>query len=335
MIRFQMPLLAVLVLGSLLTNSTGCQTWGNKSNATTWWNKSKEPVPPDAPKNFGEAVKMDISWKDDVLPGPDGQLQRGVGGRVHFLDKNGKTIRVHGSMTVYGFDEHNGKSTSPRPDKRFHFKDEELQTVYSESTIGHSYSIWLPWDEQGYQRHVAVMPIFRAPDGRLLKGDHTQAVLHGPENPNPISHLQEKQRRFEDSRLVERVVYQSANPNSAISLASGEAPLEPAERVRTISVPNSANAILNSVQSGNSPPNSPLKPANRDTTSSERPSNVNSSNGAERGNYEIRPYQPHVKSPEATQTSQPGSTAPSHWDQALDQFNKLGPRKNTGVSGIR
>lgn len=335
MIRFQLPLLTVLLLGSILATSTGCQTWGNKSTSTTWWGKSKEPVPPDAPENFGEAVKMDISWKDDVLPGPGGRLQRGVGGRVHFFDKNDKPIRVHGSMTVYGFDEHNGKSTSPRPDKRFHFKDEELQSVYSESAIGHSYSIWLPWDEQGYQRQVAMMPIFRAPDGRLLKGDHTQAVLHGPENPNPVSHLQEKQRRFEDSQLVERVVYQSASPNSAVSLASGEVPLEPSERVRTISVPNSANAIINSVQSGNSPTNSPLKPANQNTTSSEGYSNGHSSSGAGRGNYEVRPYQPQVKSPEVTPSSQPGAAAPSHWDRALDQFNKTGPRKNFGVPGMR
>ena len=333
--RFSLHLLLVSVMAAGLVSSSGCQTWGNKSTSTSWWKKSSEPVPPDAPENFGEAVKIDISWKDDVLPGPDGRLQRGVGGRVHFLDKNDKPIRVRGSLTVYGFDEHNGQATSPRPDKRFHFKEEELQTLYSQSTIGHSYSIWLPWDEQGYQRHVAVMPIFRAEDGRLLKGNHAQAVLHGPENPNPVSHMQEKQRRFEESQLVERVVFQSANLNSGVSVASGETPLEPTSRVRTISVPDSANAIRNSVQNGNATSISPSTNGNLSPTANQDAGHSQTQNSVSRANYEVRPYQPSTKPTTGSENAPLGTSPPSHWEKALDQFNKLGPRKNTGVTGMR
>ncbi|MDP1562903.1 MAG: hypothetical protein Q8M16_16110 [Pirellulaceae bacterium] len=333
MLRFQTSVISLLILGSVVVANTGCQTWGSKSGSTTWWKNSKEPVPPDAPKNFGEAVKMDIAWKDDVLPGPDGRLQRGVGGRVHFLDKNDKPIRVHGNMTVYGFDEHNGKATSPRPDKRFHFKDEELQNVYSQSSIGHSYNIWLPWDEQGYQRHIAVLPIFRAPDGRLLKGDHAQAVLHGPENPNPISHRQEKRRRFEENQLVERVVYESGDTNSGVRLANGETALEPTQRVRTIHVPDSANAVRKSVENGTllavpaARTNQSLPPSSSESANANRP------NTATRGGYEVRPYQPEADSSAANSNTSPNSSPASHWDRALDQFNKLGPRKNTGMPG--
>ncbi len=335
MLHFRTPLIAFVILGFVVASNVGCQTMGDKSGSTAWWKKSKEPLPPDAPENFGEAVKMDIAWKDDVLPGPDGQLRRGVGGRVHFLDKNGKAIRVHGSMTVYGFDEHNGKATSPRPDKRFHFKDEELQLVYSESTIGHSYSIWLPWDEQGYQRHVAVLPIFRAPDGRLLKGDHTQAVLHGPENPNPITHVEERQRRFEEHQMVERTVYQSANLNSQVSQVSGETPLEPIERVRTIGVPSSANAIRQSVQNGTPPaaPATTFNPAAGATTSELPP--TNRQDVVSRANYEAPSTHATTDAPASQSNVAPGATPPSHWDRALDQFNKLGPRKNTGMPGAR
>lgn len=331
MLRFHTSLIALLLLGSVVVANTGCQTWGAKSSSTAWWKKSKEPVPPDAPENFGEAVKMDIAWKDDVLPGPDGMLRRGVGGRVHFLDKNDKPIRVHGSMTVYGFDEHNGQATSPRPDKRYHFKDEELQSVYSESTIGHSYNIWLPWDEQGYQRHVAMLPIFRAPDGRLLKGDHAQAVLHGPENPNPVSHRQEKRRRFEENQLVERVVYQSGEDNSGVRLANGEAALEPIERVRTIHVPGSANAVRQSVENGTSI-NVPASRTNQSVPhTSNESANDRRHDTATRAGYEVQAYQ----SPSDSAAANPNSPPTSNWDRALDQFNKLGPRKNTGMPGAR
>ncbi|MBL8888802.1 MAG: hypothetical protein JNL67_02405 [Planctomycetaceae bacterium] len=327
MIRKQTTRLLVLLLGMMILVAPGCQTWGNKSGATAWWKKSKEPASPDDPENFGEPVKMDIAWKDDVLPGPDGKLQRGLGGRVHFLDKDGKPIRVHGSMTVYGFDEQNGKATSPRPDERFHFKDEQLQSVYSKSSIGHSYNIWLPWDEQGYQRHIAVLPIFRHPDGKLLKGEHSQAVLHGPENPNPVSHLQEKQRKFEESQMVERVVYQSSSLNSHVSQSNGELPMESVERVRTIGVPDSANAIRNSVQNGNT---APSQLPNMNPVSAKQLPNLSSNSPNDRP-YEARPYQAEPRT--AASASEAGANSDSNWDRAKDQFMKLGPRKNTGVPG--
>lgn len=327
MIRPQTSWLIVLLLGMMVVIASGCQTWGNKSGSTTWWKKSKEPVSPDDPENFGEAVKMDIAWKDDVLPGPDGKLRRGLGGRVHFLDKDGKPIRVHGSLTVYGFDERAGKVTSPRPDERFHFKDEQLQSVYSKSSIGHSYNIWLPWDEQGYQRQVAVLPIFRQPDGKLLKGEHSQAVLHGPENPNPVSHLQEKQRRFEESQMVERVVYQSANLNSQVSHASGELPVDSVERVRTIGVPDSANAIRHSVQSSSMVPN-PLPSSNLSNTN-QLPSPATLSPTERK--YEVHPDQTQTNPTAAVLEG--AANSGSNWDRAKDQFMKLGPRKNTGVPG--
>lgn len=323
--KSQMQNLVVIVLLLTIVSQVGCSTWGGKtSTSKSWWNKSKEPLPPDAPENFGEAVKMDIAWKDDVLPGPDGKLQRGVGGRVHFLDKHGKAIRVHGSLTVYGFDEHNGQATSPRPDKRFHFKDEELQAVYGQSTIGHSYSVWLPWDAQGYQRHIAVLPIFRAEDGRLLKGDHAQAVLHGPENPNPISTSErKKQRRIEESQLVERVVYQSPQAKQEVALASGSEAESPAQRVRTINVPDSANSIRTAVQQ-------PLTPRDAASTTSTPPAGSTPlSPQSTMPRYEVQPYQP---GPTAAQ-SPVGSRSSANWDRAREQFMRTGPRKNSGMPG--
>lgn len=325
--KSQVQNLVLVLLLSAVVSQVGCQSMGGQtSSSKAWWKKSEEPLPPDAPENFGEAVKMDIAWKDDVLPGPDGKLQRGVGGRVHFLDKHGKAIRVHGSLTVYGFDEHNGQATSPRPDKRFHFKDEELQTVYGQSTIGHSYSVWLPWDSQGYQRHIAVLPIFRAEDGRLLKGDHAQAVLHGPENPNPISTSErKKQRRIEESQLVERVVYQSPQAQQDVALASGSEAEAAAQRVRTITVPDSANSIRNAVQQ-------PVTERQSSTEATAANAVAGSSllpPAANLPRYEVQPYQP---GPTAAQAPA-GSRSSANWDRAREQFMRMGPRKNSGMPG--
>jgi hypothetical protein len=329
--------LCLVTLTVAVSFSLGCQSWGEGKSATKWWSKSKEPLPPDAAENFGEPVKMDIAWKDDTLPGPDGELMRGIGGRVHFLDKNGKAIRVHGSLTVYGFDEQNGQVTSPRPDKRFHFKDEELQSVYSTSTIGHSYNVWIPWEGQGYQKHIAVLPIFRGPDGRLLKGDHAQAVLHGQENPSPIvNQTHQKTRRVEDNRLVERVVYQTANPSPPASPIDSQMPDPSSVRVKTINVPDSASSIRDTVKTpvhiperrgrGDDQPNADLEPA---------ASSVRSNNSLFRG-YEIQPYQPGRSSSEAAGGN--GGTQPSrsnaNWNRAMDQFMRTGPRKNSGITAF-
>lgn len=321
--RHSQSLILVLLLLTTV-NHVGCQALGSGQAASkAWWKKSDEPLPPDAPENFGEAVKMDIAWKDDVLPGPDGQMQRGVGGRVHFLDKHGKATRVNGSLTVYGFDEHNGQATSPRPDKRFHFKDEELQVVYSQSTIGHSYSIWLPWDGQGYQRHIAVLPIFRAEDGRLLKGDHAQAVLYGPENPHPISTSRHnKQRRFEENQLVERVVYQSPQAQQDVALASGSEAEASTQRVRTIDVPDSANSIRTAVQQ-------PVAPREARAATNQPASQSPLTPQPMLPRYEVQAYQP---GPNAGQDPT-RSRSTANWDRAREQFMRTGPRKNTGVPG--
>ncbi len=318
------PMLILTTLGNL-----GCQTWGGGKSSTTWWGKSKEPLPPDAPENFGTAVKMDISWKDDILPGPNGKLQRGLGGRVHFLDKKEKPIRVHGSLTVYGFDEQDGKVDSTRPDRRFHIKDDELQNLYSHSMIGHSYNIWLPWDENSYRRHVAVLAIFRAEDGQLLRSDYSQTILHGPEGPDPISALtNQKQRRVEENRLVERVVYQTP----ALQQTEEAEPLSPefpTHRVKTISVPSQAGAVHESVR----------HPMSTDSKDRERTSRNEAATGPNINNvtdlrYGATPYQPSQLAPNVSASNPAaGRSQNQNWDRAYDQFMRTGPRKNTGVPG--
>lgn len=318
----------------------GCQSL---SKPKFPWSKTPESeLSPDAPENFGEVAKMDIVWKDDVLPDAQGRLQRGIGGRIHLLDKDGNPVRAHGSLTVYGFDEHNGGVSSPRPDKRFHFSDSELQAVYSKSNIGHSYSVWLPWDEKGFQKTIAVLPIFRGEDGRLTKGDHARAVLLGPEAPShAISTVEQRQRRTEEQGLVERVVYQSG-----VSAAEHAAHLESSRigtQATTIRVPESAAAIRETFKQSNMPATPSA------STPGTLPAGVPRYTGSGEG---LLPHSNSGLGRTSEQSNHNGSTtgstsewslpvetatAPSgsHWDRAVEQFMKNGPRKNVGLPGAR
>ena len=54
-----------------------------------------------------------------------------------------------GTLVVYAFDETNRDANNARPDRKYVFTPEQLPLHYSKSKVGHSYSVWLPWDEVG------------------------------------------------------------------------------------------------------------------------------------------------------------------------------------------
>ena len=72
---------------------------------------------------------------------------RGFGGRVLFYDEKSRPVPVEGSLMVHGFDD-----SSEDPEEgvnRFAFTSEQFTRHFSQSDLGASYSIWIPWDAIG------------------------------------------------------------------------------------------------------------------------------------------------------------------------------------------
>jgi hypothetical protein len=142
----------------------------------------EEPLPPVSVPN-----RLSVVWTDTVLNQRNKPAIRGFGGRIMFYadqgigdDKPAEPLIVDGTLTVYAFGDDNGKGMATKPEKRFVFLPEQLAKHRSKSDIGHSYSVWLPWDEVGGpQRRISLFVRFEPTQGGAVMSDAAPKILPG------------------------------------------------------------------------------------------------------------------------------------------------------------
>ena len=169
-------LLAALVW---LAMATGCSSW-NLSQSVSWpFGKDEKPGKPD---------KVVAIWTDTVLTQVDEAPQRGFGGRLMFYEgKNESPVKAEGTLVIYAFDETRREGNTAKPDRKYVFSPDQLPAHYSKSKIGHSYSVWLPWDEVGGpQKEISLIVRFESKGGAVAVGDPSRHMLPG-QNPPPRS----------------------------------------------------------------------------------------------------------------------------------------------------
>lgn len=176
-----------------LTGCAGVKNSMRPSDKFSQWNplvklSDKEQAKKDK-KGDAAPETMAVIWKDAVFEKPGVAPVKGFGGRLYFYDANSNPVKVDGELVVYGFDDTDKES---RPDvakdvaadKRFIFPSEALQSRYSETDLGASYSVWVPWEKVGGNRKtITLIPVFKLPDGRVLKSGSSINVLPG-KNPD-------------------------------------------------------------------------------------------------------------------------------------------------------
>jgi len=129
----------------------------------------------------GTPARLVALWTDAVLTRPDHQPVRGFGGRLMFYAPKGdKPIKVRGTLVVYAFDESSDDPEHVKPDRKYVFTEEQFARHYSKSDLGHSYSVWLPWDEVGGpQKEISLLVRFLPTDGPVVVSDQTRHILPG------------------------------------------------------------------------------------------------------------------------------------------------------------
>ena len=155
---------------------SGCSQPLLKKGMRWPWEKD-EPGPP---------TKIVAMWTDAVLHQPNQPARRGFGGRLMFYDSKGKApIQVEGQLIVYAFDETVVQPNKIKPDRKYVFTKEQFAEHYSKSSLGHSYSVWIPWDAAGGpQREISLIVRFISEKGDVIVGEQTKHILPGatPEN---------------------------------------------------------------------------------------------------------------------------------------------------------
>ena len=112
-----------------------------------------------------------------------------IGGRLMFYEKEGEPIKVEGTLVVYAFDENGRDPGSARPDRKYIVTQQQLPAHYSKSKIGHSYSVWIPWDEVGgVQKEISLIVRFEPKNGAAIVGEQRRLLLPGkpPRRERPV-----------------------------------------------------------------------------------------------------------------------------------------------------
>ncbi|MBX3418555.1 MAG: hypothetical protein KF851_13200 [Pirellulaceae bacterium] len=178
--QVRLPQLICFVIAGIGLACTGCQTvdWskGDSPSPNYFKRAAKKPT-----VEFGKPEKMTCIWKDAVYEKNGVPQTRGFGGRLYFFDNQNRPIKVDGDLVVYGYDDTLTKGGHISPDRKYVFKREDLQSHYSETEFGHSYSIWIPWESVGGERkEVSLVARFANIEEKVIcKGSMDRVVLPG------------------------------------------------------------------------------------------------------------------------------------------------------------
>lgn len=166
----------VLLLSACLPPLVGCADFDLR-RPIPWVDDGKND-----PKAPGDVV---VFWQNAIHHRTGRRPTRGFGGRIMFHDqKKGDPTKVEGTLVVYAFDEENRRPGDNCPTRKFVFPAEQFAKHYSESELGHSYSVWIPWDEVGGPTaKISLIARFMPLGGAEVVSGQAKLVLPGRNFP--------------------------------------------------------------------------------------------------------------------------------------------------------
>lgn len=130
-------------------------------------------------EEFKDPARMAVIWSSSVYDKAGSGSVRGFGARIYFYGTEGEAIKADGELVVYGYDD-DTENESLDADRKFVFERAKFQTHYSETGMGPSYSVWVPWDAAGgVRKTVSLVPIFVTGTGKRIQGGHSVNILNG------------------------------------------------------------------------------------------------------------------------------------------------------------
>ena len=120
-------------------------------------------------------------WKASTYEKAGAKSIRGFGGRFYFYDVNNDPVRVDGDLTIYGYDDDSQvEAGEGKADRKFVFKADSLNSHFSESAFGESYSFFVPWDNVGgVEKTITLIPVFKTVDGHMPEAKPATMRLPG------------------------------------------------------------------------------------------------------------------------------------------------------------
>lgn len=241
-----------LFLGVTVLAFVGCKTPEMLAKHLPWTDDKKI-----VESKFEKPQRLVVIWTAAIYSEAGKPPMRGFGGRIYFYNAENKAISVDGQLVVYGYDENRVSSETRTPDRRFAYTPEQFKKHFSETELGASYSVWIPWEAVGGPNmEISLLPIFTGTAGHVVVGQQSKNNLPG-NDPHPQS-----QPMLQPS--LSKLDPRSASGGNSVQPASYQAAdawptMTPREgvRVETISLtPQTAQRLANSEPTavGISPP---------------------------------------------------------------------------------
>lgn len=212
-------LIRILVLLAMMP-LVGCQSIKMKPQKGKLLQNIKGPEILSKKLSINETPnRMMIIWKDAVVRSSSGQTKKGFGGRVYFYGRTEEPIKVDGKLIVYGYDDTVDNDTST-PERKYVFKQENFESHYDPTELGHAYSVWLPWDDiGGHEKTISLVPFFEAEGIRISAGS-SELTLPGKKPEVETFEKTTAPTVNMPNRSVSSTRARSA-PSSGVVLASG------------------------------------------------------------------------------------------------------------------
>jgi len=131
----------------------------------------------------GPVTKVIAAWEPAVSNGEN--PERGFGGRVYLFDSDmQRPVRARGTIVVYAFDEDGRCEWNAKPNEGYVFNSRTLNSreVYSRSSLGHSYRLWVPIDTSrpdSPARKISLIVRYIPDKGSSVVSPQTTAHLPG------------------------------------------------------------------------------------------------------------------------------------------------------------
>jgi hypothetical protein len=152
---------------------TGCAKFDLRKNIP--WGEGRDG-------RIEQPMRLEAAWVDTVLSKPDKAPMRGFGGRLYFFGPNNsqESVKVDGTLVIYAFNETNRDPGNVVPDRKVVYPAKEFERLYTNTKLGHSYSIWVPWDEAGGPpAHISLIARFIPSKGSVIASEQVRLLLPG------------------------------------------------------------------------------------------------------------------------------------------------------------
>ncbi len=188
-----------LLLLATICGSVGC-------GLPKQWHLLADKLPEASPRD--PAYQMLCIWEPAEGVGPDGLPTRGFAGKITFFTRNQATgVRVRGDMVISVFDDQSPIEDRSKPIHNWEFKGDAWAIHLQDSSIGPSYSVFIPYSRKGnHQAQCALQARFMPENGgQPLYSDTVAVLLPGPpgkKQDQPLNAGQTKKRTTLESITI-------------------------------------------------------------------------------------------------------------------------------------